>query len=63
MAARRATLGGCSKRGGDFYLAIRGDTDLATRGELITATECATRRHYNRVEMKGLHHRPVAAGK
>ena len=39
MAARRATLGGCSKRGGDFYLAIRGDTDLATRGELITATD------------------------
>ncbi len=39
VAARRATLGGCSERGGDFYLATRGDIDLATRGEFFMATD------------------------
>ena len=41
VAARRATLGGCSERGGDFYLAIRGDIDLATYGDFLMAMDKA----------------------
>ena len=44
MAARRATLGGCSERGGDFYLAMRGDIDLATYGDFFMATDTISRR-------------------
>jgi hypothetical protein len=39
VAARRAAIGGCSERGGDFYLATRGDFELATHGDFFMATD------------------------
>jgi hypothetical protein len=39
VAARRAAIGGCSERGGDFYLATRGDIELATHGDFFMATD------------------------
>jgi hypothetical protein len=39
VTARGARFGGCSERGGDFYLAIRGDIDLATCGDFFMAME------------------------
>ena len=43
MAARGAAIGGCSERGGDFYLATRGDLELATRGDFFMAMDTSGR--------------------
>ena len=39
VTARGTPIGGCSARGGDFYLATREDFDLATRGDFKVAMD------------------------